>query len=147
MSNIIMYQQGRADGGIRTGVEIDGATALMDFQEGLAEDDPALRWYIDVALEGEMAPQEAEDARQWLLDSGPAVARVLIAMAEDVRLGVDPTIRPVERHTPGAIPGIEIKICASAVRRAEAREIADKLISLAREWDDAIGRLKPLANV
>jgi hypothetical protein len=147
MSTLILFQQARVDGGVRTGMEVDGTTAFMDFQEGAEEYDPALLWYIDLTCEGELLPHDAEAARQWLRGASPAVVRALETAAEELRLGFDSDVRPFERSFPDAIPSVNLVLCASAMRRVEGREIASKIKNLAEHWDETIAQLKPLASV
>ena len=52
MPNLTFYRQKRVDGGVRTGVELDGETVASLFEEGDPERDPALLWFVDLRCEG-----------------------------------------------------------------------------------------------
>src|SRR3989442_11133597 len=61
------YRQQRADRGIRTGLAYMDMSALEHFEPGqLNDENPALRWSIDIDLENVSLPEPTpEAARQW----------------------------------------------------------------------------------
>jgi hypothetical protein len=67
LASLTFYHQVRADGGVRTGIETDGAEILHSFTPGGEEDDPALLWYVDVECEGANLPRDGLAARDWFL--------------------------------------------------------------------------------
>jgi hypothetical protein len=65
MAKITFYRQKRRDGGLHTGITINGWNA-MEMDEGIDWDDadPVLLWYVDVQCEGKMLPDRPETARR-----------------------------------------------------------------------------------
>ena len=142
MSQLTFFRQARADGGVRTGVELDGDLLLHRFEEGAAEDDPGLIWFIDVGFEGEGLPHGAEAVRDFLLARASEIASALAQMSDDIsRTGVDSGAWPLRRRAPATTDGVSITLTCSAIRRLEGREIANKLSELARDWAAIVGDL------
>ena len=48
MHELICFRQKRQDGGIRSGIQIDGTTHFHRFDEGTEDFDPSLLWYVDL---------------------------------------------------------------------------------------------------
>src|SRR5260221_10471744 len=91
MHTITFFRQARLDGGIRTGVDVNGAVAWHHFQAAGEEYDPALVWYVDLECEGSDSdlPDGKDQARQWLLDQAPIIQKGLRDLAEKLRIGFD----------------------------------------------------------
>ena len=89
MSNIVLFRQHRVDGGIHTGVDVDGESWEY-YDRGSDKHDPALVWYVDLRAQGDDLPTNSEDARQWLLDNEPLVNATYRQLAERLEVGVDP---------------------------------------------------------
>src|SRR5688500_7350298 len=142
MPQITLYRQVRRDGGTRTGIEVDEDTAFSRFEEGAVERDAALVWYVDVRCTGSHLPQERGAARAWLLRHSDAIAALLRAAAEQVPAGYDPVEWPLQ--TSGTIDGAGVTVACSAVRRAEARQLAQILQNLAAHLRDHIESLQAL---
>ena len=55
MSTIVFFRQARIDGGIHTGVDVNG-TGWEFYDAGSDEHDPALVWYVDLRRKGTTCP-------------------------------------------------------------------------------------------
>ena len=64
MTKLTFYRQGRKDGGIRTGVEVNDESVLGRFEEGDKETDSALDWYVDIRCSVSKLGNDPEDARR-----------------------------------------------------------------------------------
>ena len=142
MSQITFFRQARADGGIRTGVEIDGNLVLHRFDEGVYDEDPGLIWFIDLGFESQSLPREAEAVRDFLLArESETAAAIEQCSAEISATGIDSGAWPLRRRPPVSADGVSITLTCSAIRRLEGREIAKKLSELARDWAAIVGDL------
>ena len=139
MTTITFYRQARRDGGIRTGIEINGNTALSRFDDGTADSDPALLWYVDVKCSGKSLPVDPEEARGFLIRHETQIRQAISGLADEIPAGVDPDAWPV-RRTARAKAGFTIEVACSAVRRLEAVEIAQRLREVAMQWRDLVER-------
>jgi hypothetical protein len=150
MSMLTFYRQARADGGLRTGVDLDGVTLLETFEPGGEEHDPTLLWYLDLRCEGNDLPAEPETAQEWLRENAEAIRNGLAACADELAVGLDLSgedLQPYERSLPRQPDGSRLRIYVSAIRRHEARQIAGELRSLSRTWDHVLRELRPLVSV
>jgi hypothetical protein len=146
MKTINFYTQMRADGGRRTGVEIDGETVLARFEPGTAAEDPALLWFVDVRCSGGRLPDEPEAAREWLIKKAPKIQAGLTLLARDLRAGIDFSA-PTSREIAGVETGIRVKILCSAVRRLTALKIAGALAETGAQWTQVLNQLEVLEPV
>ena len=144
MSKIGFYRQERLDGGVRTGIEINGEIALGRFESTGDDHDPALAWYVDVTCEGASLPDDPEPARQWLCTHSQVIRGGLKEMADTLRAGIDADSWPVKRKLSKAPRNVRITIACSAVRRWAAREMARVLRDIADKWEDRLRGLAPL---
>jgi len=142
MAKITFYRQARQDGGIRTGVDVDDATALERFEAGSTYDDPALLWYVDVRCQGKSLPNQAEGARKWLISNGALIRQSLKALADEVSTGMDSDVWPLRRPVLHAPRGARIELACSATRRVDGREIAAVLRDIAVRWDRRLKNLR-----
>lgn len=142
MAKIIFYRQKRRDGGIRTGVEINGNTEL-GLEEGFEGDelDPVLVWWIELRCEAKTLPTDPEEARQWLLEQTPVIRSGFEALAREVRTGIDFNTYPYLWPVPKAPRGVRITVACFAMRRVDGREMADVLADVAAHWRDRIKSL------
>lgn len=148
MSAITLFRQARADGGVRTGIGIEGDTVLEHYQAETDEHDPALLWYLDIRCRGERLPVGPEDARRWLMDHAAYFASRLRSVAQEhLDVGFDAELRPFIQRLDDAPDDAEVEIVASAVRRLEAREIAGQLTQLADEFEPTVRQLSRLSAV
>jgi hypothetical protein len=134
MSTVTFYRQKRVDGGIRSGIDIDGISVLESFAKGKADYDPALAWYVDVRCQGKNLPDSPEPARRWLLEREETVREALDQLAEDLRAGLDIESWPLHRQIPAAPSGARMTIVCSAVRRINALKISDVLRQVGLNW-------------
>jgi hypothetical protein len=110
------YHQKRKDGGIRTGVELNGERVLEGFKPGRRSRDSALEWFVDARCRGRHLPDTPETIRHWLLEKSAGIQGHLERMASELRAGMD-TDWPLTSVIPKGSNGVEIKIVCSAVRR------------------------------
>lgn len=145
MAKLTFYRQARADGGVRTGLKLDDATVLSSFEEGEADPDPALLWFVDLRCQGASLPDDPEAARDWLCDQAPVIREGFLQCARDHQLGTDPDIYPlIWGKFPSPPEGVEMAIHYAAARHSAARELADVLGNLGVHWEDYLGILEPL---
>ena len=141
MADIVFYRQKRADGRIRTGLEVDGRTVGESLQGGDINHDPALVWYIDVELNSIDVAVDSEDAAQgWLLEHREAIARALNETAEELEVGTDVDVWPVRRQKPLS-SGEDAVITVSAVRRLPLGELSSAIREWAGQFADAVRSL------
>lgn len=142
MTKLTFYRQLRADGGVRTGVKLDEVTVLGSFEEGEADPDPALIWFVDLRCRGDGLPADPEDARDWLLDQAGIIREGFAACARDHRDGIDPDIYPlVWDKFPSAPEGVRMEIISTAARHDAARKLADVLNDLGAHWENYVESL------
>jgi hypothetical protein len=150
MSMLTFYRQACADGGLRTGVDLDGLTLLETFEPGGEEHDPSLSWYVDLRCEGDAFPTQPEKAQEWLLENADAIRKGLAACADELAVGLDlpdETLLPYERSLPRPPDGSRLRIFVSAIRRCDGRQIAVELRNLSRNWGRVLRELRPLVSV
>lgn len=147
MSTLTFYRQARADGGLRTGVDLDGMTLLEAFEPGGADHDPTLLWYVDLRGEGDDLPAEPEAAQAWLRENAAAIRSGLAACADELAVGLDLSaddVLPYQRNLPELPDGSRWQVVVSAIRRPEARRMAGELRRLSRDWNRVLRKLSPL---
>ena len=136
MAKLIFYRQKRYDGGMRTGIELDGQPIAEQFEPGEGERDPALVWFLDLRCEGEGVPEDEDEARQWLLGRSSSIRDALRRFAEKLRIGADRDDSVLKwTEFADVPPGVEMAIVGSAIRRVEAREFASVLGEMADHWN------------
>lgn len=140
MTTITFYRQSRRDGGVRTGIEIDGDTVLSRFDEGSSDVDPAIVWYVDVKCRGNALPHDPAGARRFLIQHEGAIRAALVGLADNIPAGIDPTAWPVRRATKSKSE-VKIEVSGSAVRRLEASQFAETLRNVAAHWRDLVDSL------
>lgn len=145
MPTITFYRQARRDGGIRTGIEVDGDAVLTRFDHGRArrEPDPAIVWYVDVKCRGSTLPTHSDAARLWLLRQEKPISRLLSALADEIPAGIDPTDWPLRREW--RLPSkVQVVVTCSAVRRLEASRLSKILREVAAHWRQTLEHLAPV---
>jgi len=150
MATLTFYRQARADGGLRTGIEVDGETLLEDYLPGSREHDPALLWYVDLRCEGDRLPAEPEAVRAWFLENSQMIQRGFAACADELKVGIDSfdqDFRPYERRIGQTPDGTVLRVVISAIRRIDARKIAVELRRIGAEWERSLRALPSLASV
>ena len=146
MKTINYYRQERADGGKRTGVEIDGETVLERFEPGKKTEDSALLWFVDIRCSGDHLPATADEARTWLLKKSALIQAGLGEVANELRAGIDFSA-PLSRDISEAGNGVTINICCSATRRLQGREMARVLMDTSDLWEEHLQNLENLETL
>lgn len=142
MAELTFYRQKRFDGGVRTGIDLDGAAIFEDFEPGAADRDPSLRWYVDLRCAGDGLPDDAESAREWLLDQEQTIRAGFRSFAAQLAAGADLDDYPLQWSGFSPLPpDVHMSIACSAIRRVDARELNQVLLDVADHWSDRIGRL------
>ena len=140
MRSLNFYHQKRRDGGVRTGVEVNGERVLEQLKGGRMPPDSALEWFVDLRCAGRNLPANAEGARRWLLEHGAAVQSQLAKLAGEISLGIDqgwPVCNRINLKTPGTTA----EVVCSAVRRLSGRQIAKVLLNLSKAWPGLVANL------
>jgi len=145
MSKITFYRQAREDGDVRTGLSID-EDVVFDRYEGRSRQDPVLRWFVDVRCEGKL-PTVADDAREWLLDHAGIIKSGLEEFGAKLNAGIDIESWPVLYQLKRAPKGTRITLACSAVRSADARDIAVILGLVAAKFEEYVKRLRAIEAV
>jgi len=144
MPKLIFYRQMRMDGGVRTGVDVDGETVYGIFEEGESDDNPRLRWFVDLRCNGAKLPRTGRGARKWLLEHGPGITAGISRCALDVRAGIDPDVFSFSWDDFEDLPpGVEAKLVVSAARRADAIAVPEILREIGNDWDRIVRSMKP----
>jgi hypothetical protein len=142
MPKLTFYRQRRRDGGTRTGVDVDGAAVLQQFEAGKKPSDPVLLWFVDIRCEGPSLPATPEGARDWLLAQAETVTTALERLADDIGPGLDVNVWPLRYPVPGTRKGVRLAVVCSATRRLAGREMATVLKDLADNWAKYVRGLK-----
>src|SRR5438876_86375 len=137
VAEITFYRQKRRDGGIHTGLTIEGSTAL-EMAEGMnwEDPDPVLLWWVDLRCEGKKLPDHTEEARQWLLDHRELITGAFEALADELRAGMDYNSWPLRWRVPSAPRGVRMVIGCEAMYRADALAITGLLRDMAAHWQE-----------
>lgn len=147
MPQLTYYRQARIDGGVRTGIDVDGSTVLARYEPGTDEHDPSLKWYVDVRCDGPALPTDGEAARRWLVENTNLIKDELLSVGRQIELGFDAETRPFERRVASPPEGTTIVIVASAQQRTLGRDMSSTLQRLSDEWEASLRDLEPLAPV
>jgi hypothetical protein len=142
MKTLTVYHQKRQDGGVRSGVDVNGERILERFVTGNREPDLALEWFVDVRFRGKALPTAPEAVRRWLLEEEEEVASALEQMADALRTGIDPGWPLVQKTTRDG-KGVSMEIVCSTVKRLTGRDMAPVLRALKRSWKTLIRSLHP----
>ena len=144
MKVITFFQQKRVDGGLRTGIAVDGETLFHSFEHAAAEPDPALLWYVDIFCRSSSLPKNPDEAKGWLLRHASVIADGLRQVADEIRAGIDADGWPFRRAVANAPKGVKIEIIASSARSLEARAITTVLRGLAARLERLLKNIEPL---
>jgi hypothetical protein len=140
MPGITFYRQLRFDGGVRTGIDVDGETVYSLFEEGTSDDDPRLRWFVDVRCEGPGLPRAPAKARKWLLDHAQPLREALDKFGNETAVGIDRGVSEWE-VTPDLEAGVTTKIVFMATRKVDGREMAKVLKEVGSRLEESIKSL------
>ncbi len=138
MAMLSFYRQVREDGGIRTGIELNGTTVFERFESGGDDYDPALVWYVDIRCESNNLPQAAEEARDWLQRHGKYIRDGLPVLAAKLQAGVDVGSYPLRWQVPNVPEGLRVTVVCSALRRVPGLEIAKVLNEIGESWVELV---------
>jgi hypothetical protein len=132
------------DGGMRTGIDIDGEPAWQVFREPRAnEPDAALLWYVDVRCKGGGIPKDREAARSWLTRNATPIKSALQSLADKLRVGYDDESWPYQHTVRGGPSNTSIRIVCSSVRGLEIGELSKSLRELGDNWEGILDSLEP----
>ena len=142
MSKLIFYRQKRFDGGLRTGLELDGLNVADEFEDGSGERDPTLRWYVELRCEGPSVPSDPYDATDWLLDLAPLAREGFRLLAEQLEVGVDRDLyNLIWSDFPIQPEGANLKIACLAIRRADGLEMSGVVQQFGQQFETLIKML------
>ena len=147
MPELTFFYNARHDGGIRTGIELDGkSTLLVGFQAGPPEmeDDPmgsALLWYVDIRCRGRTLPRDPEGAREWFLRNLGHFQQGLEELAEEIKAGTDDDaplrlMKPPPGSADAQGEDLSIEYACSSIRRVKGRELADVVLDVSKHLRD-----------
>jgi len=145
MSNIVFFRQARMDGGIRTGIDVDG-TGWEYYEGGSDEHDPALVWYLDLRAQGDDLPDNLDDARQWLLDQESLVTATYRKLAERLEVGMDPDVWPLTVENVQTTSRVSLAAVCSCMRRVSARQMSRTVQEIAEHWKEYLTRLPQMQH-
>ncbi|MGZ3316278.1 MAG: hypothetical protein ACXU95_03155 [Isosphaeraceae bacterium] len=147
MSKVVFYRQLRMDGGYRTGLEVDEETVYGLFEEGQTDDDPRLRWFVDLRCVGSKLAKSARLARAWLLKNSPTILDGFARCSQEVRAGIDPDLYAISWADFKDVPeDIQMTIVFTAARRADAIGMAEVLAYIGSNWERLVRMLKPVRS-
>ncbi|MCC7083854.1 MAG: hypothetical protein IT427_02475 [Pirellulales bacterium] len=144
MTKIKSDFQRRFDGGIRSGHGVNDSSVLHHFESGAEDFDPALLWYIDIAMDGPSLPDESGTARQWLVRHSRQIERELRKAAEHLPIGVDADdLRPFEakRSVNADTTGVNV---VSGIRGQSEGELTENLKVTPRQWQSNLNAMESL---
>ena len=141
-NKLTFYHQKRRDGGLRTGVEINGERVLENYEPGGHPQDSALLWFVDLRCSGERIPTDPQSVRRWLLDRSENIRGGLRQLSKDVVAGIDKDW-PIRRELP--VSDVRMAIYCSAMRRLSGREISEVLSGLEKRWPKVVQSLDSYA--
>lgn len=146
MAEFSFFRQLREDGGIRTGIELNGEYCWESLHEGTG-DDPALVWYVDVRGRGDRVPCDEGAIVGWLMDQSQPVRDALYQLAARLAAGYDFSIWPVRWPIASSIPDVSLEVVVSTIRRMDALNVAGVLRELADSWMSVLESLEPVTPV
>jgi hypothetical protein len=148
MAELTFYRQKRVDGGVRTGIDLNGSTVFDRFEEGEPEPDPALLWYVDLRCRGPKVPATARACRKWLVDHEKVIRNGFQACANELIAGIDPDLYPLVWEKFSNLPaGVQMAIAYSAVRRIDAIRMSEVVRDIGTHWLELVRSLKPVQPV
>jgi hypothetical protein len=143
MPKLVFYRQKRYDDAIRTGIELDDQTIAHRFEDVEGDRDPALLWYVDLRCSGPGIPDSPDAAAHWLVEHSEIIREGFERFAQKLSVGADTDDYSLTWDDfPKKPDGVEMKIACSAVRRIDARQMAQMLSDIGRRWDQLIDELE-----
>lgn len=141
--SVTFYRQARVDGGVRTGLSIDGNTQWETFRPGKQIEDPSLLWYVDVRCRGANLPATPPEARRWLLRHAESIKSALNDVPRKVQF--DDQLQPFEKHIQ-IDGGVDVGVFISAVRGASSEVVAKQVRLVRQNWESLLEQLAPATN-
>ncbi len=120
MPKLTFYRQGRIDGGVRIGIELDEDTVFELFEEGGPEPDPTLFWYVDLRCQGPALPEDPRKARDWLIDHSEVICDGFSRCASEFEAGRDLDSYPLIWNEFHRVPaGVDMTIACATKKVCE----------------------------
>ena len=138
MTKLNFYIQARADGGRRSGIEVDGETLHSHFEPGCGEPDPSLLWYIDIRCKVDSLPRDEYATTKWLIDHSDLFREELLVLSERLYAGLDVDLWPLQHRIVKAPAGVEAVIVCSSIRGIIAREYGSILADVVQNFDSIL---------
>ncbi len=146
MSQVAFYRQCRFDGGLRTGIDIDGIEHWHDYVPGPDDGDAGIIWFIDVRIEGETLPDDPDEVFTWLNTHSTEITTALRRFAEHYEVGLDAGPYP-QRWEIERLPGdVDGEVVLSAANRIEGRQLGVLLGELADDWRNILAHLNRMSR-
>jgi hypothetical protein len=143
MSKLLIYRQKRLDGGVRTGVELNGEILAEELVAGSAERNPTLLWFVDVRGDGAGIPDDPDVLWEWLGRSSSIIKNGLESYAAGLAEGIDSDIHVVTKSDLASLPDdVYIAVACSALRRSDGRAMGRIVREFADEWDHILAHLE-----
>ncbi len=144
MPKLTFYRQGRADGAMRTGIELDEDTIFETYEDSGPEIDPTLLWYVDLRCKGPGIPSDPQEAKRWLLDHSEIIRDGFLRCASEFEAGRDVDAYPILWSNFSDLPrDVEMTIACATNRRIWALSIPKLLADVAEHWRERIEHLEP----
>jgi hypothetical protein len=144
MPKLTFYRQGRADGAIRTGIELDDETIFENYEETERDVDPTLLWYVELRCKGSAIPSDPPEAKQWLLGNEAIGREGFSRCASEVEAGRDVDLYPFLWSKFSGVPkDVEMTIACATNRRIWALSVPKLLEDFAEHWRERIEHLQP----
>ena len=135
---VTFYRQARADGAIRTGLDINNENFDVLENENSGNEDPALLWFVDMKFEGAL-PTDFSAVCHWLLKNETPIRVKMISFAAEIHSGLDINSFPARKAY--KLENVKVTVSCSAVRREDALKIAGTIRAIARDWRSILGTL------
>jgi len=145
MNRISFYRQARSDGGVRSGVDVNGGQAWSIFEPGAGDPDPALEWYVDIEWSGSSLPTDADEAKALLLAQEPRVSAACEALASRLEVGIDAEPAPFTQSFDAGLSGVKAGVYCSAVHRVSGRDMGRNLKFIGTSWSRLLKQLHPVS--
>jgi hypothetical protein len=150
LSNLVYYRQGRVDGGIHTGIDGYDMPLLETFENEAPydESDPVLAWYVEVRCKGQELPTTVEGARAWFLKNQERIRSGLVALAEELDVGLDVESYPYFwRKFPSQPAEAHLTLVCSAHRRSNGIGLGRQVRAFADHFEEYLKRLSEVRPI
>jgi hypothetical protein len=141
MATIWYYKNVRYDGGVRTGIDINGERILHRFINSSEDEDPALLWFVDVECDGAELPTDPDAARNWLLAQIPTIQQRMNEVADHFEVGIDGLSAPYVKSWSDPANGVTIRIRCSAIHRLVGVDFSRRLREVATDMESDVQSL------